>query len=264
MIIQPGGDGLLLFRQTDHALLSGAFATAWGNDRVPAPPRREQTLVAASRHDDGWAEWELSPKLRPDGEPIDFIRVPVSDHAPLYKRGVDLVAAEDSFAGLVVSLHFDRLYTRPFHPGMDPRIDHLQDESLALAQQHVAGERDRQRALLETLDGDADRDAEECWRLLQVWDRLSLLVCMNRIGRSVEQKLPPIASVDGDVQITARGTGDGRSGRRSVPVRRGTGRVRHPVRANDGHPLAGRDELSPRLPSGRARDAQLHVRSRVS
>jgi hypothetical protein len=209
MIVQTDGDGLLLFRQTDHALLSGAFATAWGNDRTPAPPRREQTLIAASRHDDGWAEWELSPKLRPDGEPIDFIRVPVSDHAPLYKRGVDLAEAEDPFAGLVVSLHFDRLYTRPFHPGMDPRIDHLKDDALELAQQHVAGERERQAKLLASMDDAAQRDADECWRLLQVWDRLSLLVCMNRIDRSVEQTLPPIASRDGDVQLVARGTDDG-------------------------------------------------------
>jgi hypothetical protein len=32
---------------------------------------------------------------------------------------------------------------------------------------------------------------------------------MNRIGPSVEQKLPPIAARDGDVQIVARGTDDG-------------------------------------------------------
>ncbi len=209
MILQDDGDGLLLFRQTDHALLSGAFATAWGNDRIPVPPRRERTLIAASRHDDGWAEWELAPKLRPDGEPVDFIRVPASDHAPLYKRGVDLVEVEDEFAGLVVSLHFDRLYTRPFHPGMDPRIEHLKDEALEHAQRHVAGERERQSKLLAAMDDSAERDADECWRLLQVWDRLSLLVCMNRIGPSVEQKLPQIASVDGDVQIVAKGTEDG-------------------------------------------------------
>jgi hypothetical protein len=210
MIIQPRGSGLLLFRQTDHALLSGAFATVWGNDRIPEPPRREQALIAASRHDDGWAQWELAPKLRPDGDPVDFIRVPVSDHAPLYKRGVDLVADEDPFAGLVVSLHFDRLYTHPFHPGMDPRIDHLTDDALALAKAHVAGERERQRALVARVDDDeAERDADECWRLLQVWDRLSLLVCMNHIGPDVEQTLPPIASADGDVRIVARGTSDG-------------------------------------------------------
>lgn len=209
MILQQRAGQLLLFRQTDHALLSGAFATAWGNDRVPPPTRRAQTLIAASRHDDGWAEWELAPKLRPDGDPVDFIRVPVSDHAPLYKRGVDLVEAEDEYAGLVVSLHFDRLYTRPFHPGMDPRIEHLEGEALDIAKRHVDAERERQERLVASLGEDARAEADEAWRLLQVWDRLSLLVCMNPIGTGAEQKMPPIASAGGDVSITAHGTDDG-------------------------------------------------------
>lgn len=206
MIVQQQDGTLLLFRQTDHALLSGAFATAWGNELIPAPARREQTLIAASRHDDGWAEWELAPKLLPNGDPVDFIRVPVVDHVPLYKRGIDLVAEEDDYAGLVASLHGERLYTRPFHPEMDPRIDHLKGDDLTLATSYVEGERKRQAKLANAVGGSASEDAEEGWRLMQVWDRLSLLVCMQRIGEGVEQKLPPIASVDGDVQIVARGT----------------------------------------------------------
>ena len=209
MILQERDGALLLFRQTDHALLSGAFATAWGNDVIPAPTRRDETLVAAARHDDGWAQWELAPKLRADGEPVDFIRVPVSDHVPLYKRGIDLVCEEDDYAGLLASLHGERLYTRPFHPGMDPRIQHLKGENLELAQSYVDGEHARQRQLLERLGEDARADAEEGWRLLQVWDRLSLLVCMQPVREGAEQTFPPIASVDGDVRITARAIGEG-------------------------------------------------------
>jgi uncharacterized protein DUF3891 len=205
MIVQEKDGGLLLFRQTDHALLSGEFAAAWGNDVIPAPARREQTLIAASRHDDGWAEWELAPKLRPDGDPVDFIRVPVSDHVPLYKRGIDLVAGEDDYAGLVASMHGERLYTRPFHPGMDPRIEHLQGDDLDRAKRYVDGEHERQARLLERLGDGAAADAHEGWRLLQVWDRLSLLVCMSPIGPQAAQTFPPIASANGDVQITARG-----------------------------------------------------------
>jgi hypothetical protein len=209
MILQERHGQLLFFRQTDHALLSGAFATAWGNDEVSAPARREQTLVAASRHDDGWAEWELEPKLRDDGQPVDFIRVPVCDHVPLYKRGIDLVEHENPYAGLVASLHGQRLYTRPFHPGMDPRIEHLKGADLDLARAYVDGEHERQMRLTEELGSDVGTDAEEDWRRLQVWDRLSLLVCMNPITAAVDQTLPAIASNHGDVRITARGTSDG-------------------------------------------------------
>jgi hypothetical protein len=204
MIVQERDGSLLFFRQTDHALLSGAFALAWGNDRIPAPAFREETIVAAARHDDGWAEWELAPKLRADGEPVDFIRIPVSDHVTLYKRGIDLVCTEGDYAGLLASLHGERLYTRPFHPGMDPRIEHLKDDDLALARSYVDGERTRQERLIGALGDSVRADAEEGWRLLQVWDRLSLLVCMQPVREGTEQTMPPIASVDGDVRITAR------------------------------------------------------------
>jgi hypothetical protein len=210
MIIQQRDGELLLFRQTDHALLSGEFAAAWGSDDIPAPARPQETQVAAARHDDGWAEWELAPKLRPDGDPVDFIRVPVSDHVPLYKRGIDLVEQENDYAGLLASLHGQRLYTRPFHPGMDPRIEHLNGPDLDLARAYVDGETERQERLIATLGPDVVPIADETWRLLQVWDRLSLLVCMNELKTGVEMKLPPIASENGcDVNLVARATDAG-------------------------------------------------------
>jgi hypothetical protein len=205
MIIQPHDGGWLLFRQTDHALLSGAFARAWGNDLFPALERRDETLVAAARHDDGWADWELQPTLRPDGTPVDFIRIPVSEHVPLYRRGIDLVEREDAYAGLVASMHGERLYTRPFHPGMDPRIDHLQGEDRELAETYVAGERARQERLLAETGG----PAEEAWRLLQVWDRLSLLVCMSPLAEPTKQTMPPVSTTKGDVRIEAFAAPDG-------------------------------------------------------
>lgn len=210
MILQENGSGLLLFRQTDHALLSGAFARAWGNDEVPVPPRREATLVAAARHDDGWAEWELAPKLDLHGGPVDFIHIPVREHTALYKRGIELVESEDPFAGLIASLHGERLYTRPFFPGMDPRIEHLSGDDLDLATAYVEGERSRQERLLSDLESDGLKDdAEESWRLLQVWDRLSLLVCMQALERKPDQQMPPITLRSGEVRIVARGTESG-------------------------------------------------------
>lgn len=200
MIVQSFDGGLLFFRQTDHALLSGAYATAW----VDSFAHRASVLVAASRHDDGWGEWEMSPKLRADGTPVDFIRVALSDHVELYKRGIDLTEAEDPYAGLVVSLHGQRLYTRPFHPGMDARITHLQGDDLELAQGYVDGEAARQSRLLRSLGASVRDDAHEAWRLLQVWDRLSLLVCMSALGSGNEQTMPPIRWNGDDARIVAR------------------------------------------------------------
>ncbi len=206
MILQERDGGLLLVRQTDHALLSGAFATAWGSASIPSLAHRSSTLVAAARHDDGWAEWELAPKADPDGRPVDFIHMPVADHVELYRRGIDLVEREDEYAGLLVSMHGERLYTRPFEPGMDPRIERLKGDDLRLATAYIEHEQNRQRRIA---GGDPDADAEEGWRLLQVWDRLSLLVCMQPLREGTSRKLPPIATKNGDVNIEARATNAG-------------------------------------------------------
>jgi uncharacterized protein DUF3891 len=208
MIVQELDRGLLLFRQTDHALLSGAFAAAWGNSRMPSFDHRDGTLVAASCHDDGWAEWELAPTLLHDGRPTDFIRIPLAEHTALYRHGIDLVEAEDAYGGLVASLHGERLYTRPFEPGMDPRIERLKGDDLKRAKEYTQHEQARQERLLEAL-GNPTTHAEEAWRLLQVWDRLSLLVCMQPVREGTQRKLPPVASRDGDVNIEARATNDG-------------------------------------------------------
>ena len=203
MILQERDGELLLFRQTDHALLPGAFATAWGRDVVPPLSHRASTLVAAARHDDGWAQWELEPRADREGRPVDFIHIPVDEHTQLYRRGIDLVEHEDAYAGLLVSMHGERLYTRPFEPGMDPRLERLSRDDLRLATDYVEHERARQRRIA---GGEPDAAAEEGWRLLQVWDRLSLLVCMQPLPEGTRRKLSPLATTNGDANIEARAT----------------------------------------------------------
>lgn len=205
MILQETADGLRLIRQTDHALLSGVLADAWGSEALPAPPRPEETIAAAARHDDGWAEWELAPTIRDDGRPVDFLSVPREEHVALYRSGIDLVCREDPFAGLVVSLHGERLYTRPFTPGGDPLLDRLEGADRELAEGFVAGERARQERLLAEVTPQAEPDAEEAWRLVQVWDRLSLFVCMRQLSTGDDWTMPPVRGSDGsDIEIDTR------------------------------------------------------------
>lgn len=205
MIVQRLGGRLRLIRQTDHALLSGVFAHAWGSEALAPPPRVEQTVAAAARHDDGWADWELAPTTDADGRPVDFIHVPRDEHVALYRRGIDLVCEEDPFAGLVVSLHGERLYTRPFVAGGDPLIERLEGADRTLSDGYVAEERDRQARLLASLDDGAEADAEEAWRLVQVWDRLSLFVCMEPLDAGDSWTMPPVRGASGDdVEISAK------------------------------------------------------------
>ena len=65
MIVQRQDSELLLVRQTDHAALSGMLAEHWGDGDFACPEPRAAVLLAAARHDDGWREWELAPKVNP-------------------------------------------------------------------------------------------------------------------------------------------------------------------------------------------------------
>lgn len=205
MIVQETADGRRLVRQTDHALLSGTFADTWGSEALPAPPRTDETVTAAARHDDGWAEWELAPGLDADGGPVDFLRDSIANSVARWRRGVALVAEEDAFAALVVSMHGERLFSRPFEPGLEPRLARLGGADRELAEDFVVEERRRQGRLLTDLGSGAEEDAEEAWRLLQVWDRLSLFVCMRRLVEGDAWTMPPIRGADGsDVEIHVR------------------------------------------------------------
>src|SRR5204862_3240800 len=82
---------------------------------------------------------------------------------------------------------------------------------------YVEGERARQKALVASLCGldgmeadDVAAEAEEAWRLLQVWDRLSLLVCMQPLRAGIAQSLPAVHTPAGEARIDVESTPDGR------------------------------------------------------
>ena len=76
MIVRDRGDAWQIVLQTDHADLSGAVGAGWA-DRGG---RHDSVVVAARRHDDGWAVWERSPLVDGAGAPIGFLDVHVPAH----------------------------------------------------------------------------------------------------------------------------------------------------------------------------------------
>ena len=84
MIVRHQEDAWQVVLQTDHADLSGAVAEAW-TDRGP---RHDSVVVAARRHDDGWAVWERSPLVGAEGAPVGFLDVHVPAHLAFYRAGI--------------------------------------------------------------------------------------------------------------------------------------------------------------------------------
>ena len=181
MIVREEGDRLVLVRQTDHALLSGSLAAAWG--AAPwAPPRPHDSCVVGARlHDLAWAAFDEALPRRPDGRPYAFHEVARAVTTRLYVHGLDAVEAVDPYAGLLASLHLSGFFTSHWGWLHGHRPPALAGEEGAAVDRFVAHERARQRRLRDRLgvDGVRDRELMCAYVWLQLWDRISLDVCRH-------------------------------------------------------------------------------------
>ncbi len=108
--------GWWLVTHPDHARLAGAFAEHWGNDQFRAPEPREHVLRGIARHDDGWAARDALPQITRQGKPSAFSvelvgkysafeEIDLADYLAVRDRAVRLIAAEDPYAAVLISMH---------------------------------------------------------------------------------------------------------------------------------------------------------------
>jgi uncharacterized protein DUF3891 len=174
MIVCDLGDTWQIVMQTDHAHLSGDFARRW-TERT----RRSDSLqVAAERHDDGWAVWEQAPMCDVrSSKPLNFLDVGVPAHLAFYRAGIAAISEQDPYAGLLVSMHGAGIYRGRY--GLQPELsltfagEVREQVDTFVAEQESTFEA-RQREL-----GITEQERRHDYELLQLYDRLSLLFCMN-------------------------------------------------------------------------------------
>ena len=197
--------GALMITQNDHALLSGFIAAHWGNETFERPSPYGSVVRAASFHDRGWIDYETSPRLFGASRPPNYRDVP-TDAAQLraFKWASDWLGGIDPYAGLLSAKHRSGLYSNRYDVIAEPPLT-------------------RRGALPETLrsfvaaseDEQADRQAAYSqdqvmtnYRLLQVWDLMSLHLCgsdapgairigpapLNYAGEAAVLSLRPVAA----------------------------------------------------------------------
>ena len=164
MIVRDRGDTWQVVLQTDHADLSGAFARAWRE------PVSDALVIAAERHDDGWAVWEQAPQIDQEGKPVNFLDVDIRSHLAFYRAGIAAITEQDPEAGLLVSMHGAGIYRQRY--GLDPALGLAR---AAEAQADVDAFVAEQEA---KFGGDPGKRRGD-YELLQLFDRLSLYFCLR-------------------------------------------------------------------------------------
>jgi hypothetical protein len=114
MIVRRDGTDWLIMTQPDHAALAGHLMQAWRADGFPDRPTRARVLRALREHDDGWRETDAAPLIDAEGNPCDYIHVPLALRQGIWPRTVDALAAGDPYVAALVAQHAVTVYRR-FH-----------------------------------------------------------------------------------------------------------------------------------------------------
>lgn len=190
---------MLAITQADHARLSGAIARVWGNEKAWRPEPWEPLVAAAARHDDGWIEWDARPTVDSAGSPHDFITVSLAERIEIYRRGVEVVRNEDPHTQVLVSMHLSGLFLGRLEPGAPKLVDFLEGGDRRLVEEFIAEQKVWGEEAPEGMTG-ATQLAQ--YRLLQVFDQLSLVLCLNPPERPSDTTLSfvPLSEPGADLE----------------------------------------------------------------
>ncbi|MCW2997265.1 MAG: hypothetical protein JWN65_814 [Solirubrobacterales bacterium] len=211
MIVRDIGDAWQVVLQTDHAALSGDFARAWGNERFDTPRPLGTVATAAARHDDGWAIWERAPSVLATDEgvirPRNFLDVQIRSHLAFYRAQIAAVGDENAHAGLLISMHGCGIYNGRY--GTDPGLKLTFAPADRRAVDGFVNEQEQRR---EELVDELALTEDELWtnyRLVQIYDRLSLHFCMKDMEAGESATLAPVPVTYGGEETEMRIEPDG-------------------------------------------------------
>ncbi len=107
MIRRDETQGWFLINQHDHAALSGQIMNYWGNEAFEPPAPQDEVLFAIAEHDNGWREWDYSPKIETQmGYPMNFMEMDFADQKAIWTRGFRAFSEEHPYASALMALHF--------------------------------------------------------------------------------------------------------------------------------------------------------------
>jgi len=181
MVVAEGPNEYILYAQNDHGDLAGQFAAHWGNEKFsPLKPRDSMVLVAEA-HDNGWWHWDINPRVDDEGVPITFRRTPRERLYEFINIGIDNVLEKDIYAGLIASIHHTGLPQHRY--GTLPAVPRRQDEhTMKFIQERESFNKQMMEKVGAMKEYEGVNSSDYIWfnyRMMQVFDRLSLFFCCN-------------------------------------------------------------------------------------
>lgn len=191
MLRMESETGWWLITHQDHARLAGDFAAAWGNAEFRKPEPRARVLKGIACHDDGWVARDAHPTITRQGKPSAFStelvgkysafeEIDLEEYLAVRARAVRIIAEDDPYAGLLISMHTYNLLTA--HADRST----IADGGLVMLDAFLDRQREYQAELQSKISADnslspidaAEQTILEHFRLLQACDNLSLLGCV--------------------------------------------------------------------------------------
>lgn len=181
MIVAESPNEYRLIAQNDHGDLAGQFAAHWGNDVFSQLRPRQSMVLAAHAHDNGWWHWDIKPFIDDKGVPVTFRRARRKQWVYAFQQGIRNVVEKDLYAGLMVSLHGTGLPLQRY--GTYPDVPRREDpESQAFVAEREEAHKGMVASVKKSEQYAGANTDDHIWfnyRMMQVFDRLSLFFCCN-------------------------------------------------------------------------------------
>jgi hypothetical protein len=186
-----------LITQHEHALISGELGEQLGNGHF-APPSAASAILGTALHDCGWVLHDDEPTLNGSHLPLDVFETPRQVGLRVWEESAQRAAAQDDYAGLLVSLHglWLSIFATEQAPISgsrwdltDPRarfeVNRFQHNLIELQEslrQRLGMHTDRplKHGLAEDSQDPKEQKLVLDFRWLQAMDRLSLAICCTQ------------------------------------------------------------------------------------
>ena len=166
-------------------------------------------MSAAAGHDDGWTYNDELPALNSDGRPADLFADGAGKSLRIHKDTADMGRKRSSYAALLISMHRTGLMQNRYgiERGADSGVIDKTKSSLNRDVQEWVVEEERWQKDVCAERGMPFADSVHLWsnyKLLQVWDRMSLYLCYLDRNKATSATFFPVPAKYGKSDLKIR------------------------------------------------------------